>query len=577
MLSNKNKGAIKSAVKKATENNMNPAKDKHVRAILMRTFIKDNSVEQIIRYLSLRLEKTNWVVVVKTLMIFHRCFKDGDTSFIDLMKPRSSQIFSLPIFSSTAPTTHLHTVFVKKYAKYLEEKVSVLRLLGYQFEKNQNAAKSLKPPKCFKVVPKLQSQLNALLNCKMRAQHIGQNPLIHRTYVLLIKDSMVLYPMLMEAMDQLQELFWKLKKKNAAKVITIYKLFVKETDALIGLYEIGQRFLQKLPEVKKVDSSTIDSMEKHVEKLPDDQSDEEDSGSEQSGGKKPTKKTKNKKQSDESDEDLREDDAEYDEYEEKEKKYEDDSEEEQNESSSGEAEPDENIFPGGFSAQQQQQQQQQQQPIAPSFGPGSGLNHVSNAPISYNDKAAFIKQISAVSDTLANPFQPNPMVVANPMSNPFGPQPGTLTNPFQQPVAQNPQSSPFSSNPFTVANPNTAVSFPSNNYNAYNSSPFSANNPGGNTFANPNLFSANNNSNINPFSAPNGPTSSGPYSTPAPSGFSNNNPGGNSFANSNLFSIPGNAVISSNPGTNYNMNAQFNPFGQNNKANSVPANNNPFL
>jgi hypothetical protein len=214
MLSNKNKVAIKTAVKKSTENNMNPAKDKHVRAILMRTFIKDNSVEQIIRYLSLRLEKANWVIVLKSLMMYHRCFKDGDQSFIDMMKPRSSQIFSLPVFSSTAAPSHLHTVFVKKYAKYLEEKVSVLRLLGYQFEKNPNAVKNLKVPKCFKIVPKLQSQINALLNCKMRAQHIGQNPLIHRTYVLLIKDSMQLYPMLTEAMEQLQELFWKLKKKK---------------------------------------------------------------------------------------------------------------------------------------------------------------------------------------------------------------------------------------------------------------------------------------------------------------------------------------------------------------------------
>jgi len=302
MLSNKNRLAIKTAVKKATENNMNPAKDKHVRAILMRTFVKDNSSEQIVRYLSLRLEKTNWVVVLKALMMYHRCFKDGDPGFIDMMKPRSSQIFSLPVFSSTAPSTHLHTVFVKKYAKYLEEKVSVLRLLGYQFEKNADANKNLKPPKCFKIVPKLQSQLNALLNCKMRAQHIGQNPLIHRTYVLLIKDSMVLYPMLEEAIVQLQDLIWKQKKKSASKIITIYKLFVKETDALIGLYEIGQRFLQKLPEVKKVDSSIIESMEKYVEELPDDKSDDdEDSGSDDPKNKQNKKK--------ESDEDLREGDA----------------------------------------------------------------------------------------------------------------------------------------------------------------------------------------------------------------------------------------------------------------------------
>lgn len=62
---------------------------------------------------------------------------------------------------------HLFTVFVKKYAKYLEEKVSVLRLLGYQFEKNQDAVKNLKGQAVYKVIPKLQSQLNALLNCKV--------------------------------------------------------------------------------------------------------------------------------------------------------------------------------------------------------------------------------------------------------------------------------------------------------------------------------------------------------------------------------------------------------------------------
>jgi hypothetical protein len=290
MLGNKNKSAIKTAVKKATDSKMAPSKDKHVRAILMRTFVKDNSVEQIVRYLSLRLEKSNWAIVLKALMIFHRCFRDGDSSFIDNMKPKSSHIFSLQKFSATAPTTHLHTVFVKKYAKYLEEKVSVLRLLGFQFEKNNNAIKNLKTPKCFKIVPKLQSQLNALLNCKMRTQHVGSNQLIHRTYILLMKDSLILYQMLNEAIIQLLDMFWKMKKKNASKVISIYKLFVKETDALIGLYEIGSRFLKQLPEIKKAETSIIESMEKHLDDLPDDRSSEEESGSESSQDKKAPKK-----------------------------------------------------------------------------------------------------------------------------------------------------------------------------------------------------------------------------------------------------------------------------------------------
>jgi hypothetical protein len=58
-------------------------------------------------------------------------------------------------------------VFVKKYAKYLEEKVSVVRNLGFEFEKNKNILKETKIPKAFRIIGKLQSQLNALLNCRV--------------------------------------------------------------------------------------------------------------------------------------------------------------------------------------------------------------------------------------------------------------------------------------------------------------------------------------------------------------------------------------------------------------------------
>ena len=117
--------------------------------------------------------------MLKALMIFHRCFKNGDPAFMESLKSRSSLIFSLRGFTQLASPSMLFllielisldnffTFFVKKYAKYLEEKLSVLRLLGFQFENQKDVCKNIKPPKAFKVVPKLQSQLNALLNCKV--------------------------------------------------------------------------------------------------------------------------------------------------------------------------------------------------------------------------------------------------------------------------------------------------------------------------------------------------------------------------------------------------------------------------
>jgi len=288
-MNSKTKKAIQKSVYKATDRHAKPSKEKHVRALILRTFATDNSVEEIIKALTIRLDKANWAVVLKDLMIFHRCFRDGDPSFIEAMKPRSNTVFALRVFGSSANPTSLFTVFVKKYAKYLEEKVSVVRLLGYQFEKNKEAAKNLKAPKCFKVVQKLQSQLNALLNCKMRSKHVTQssNQLIHRTYILIMKDSLSLYSMLSEAIQQLLELFWKMKKKDATRVLSIYKLYCKETDALIGLYEIGKRFVRQLSDIKKAETSAIEAMEKHLNGLEgDDDSDEETQKKKKNGKKK---------------------------------------------------------------------------------------------------------------------------------------------------------------------------------------------------------------------------------------------------------------------------------------------------
>ena len=181
------------------------------------------------------------------------------------MKTRSAAIFSLRRFNSTAPTGNVYTLFVKKYAKYLEEQVSVLRLLGFNFERKRDCCKDMSVADAFKRVPKLQSQLNALLNCKvcltttsvilpkkMRGHLIGNNQLLVYIFMLLLKDSLVLYPILNDGVIFLIDRVSKMKKKEVQKVLDIYSLFVKETDAIISLYEIAKSFAQNLPVIHKV-------------------------------------------------------------------------------------------------------------------------------------------------------------------------------------------------------------------------------------------------------------------------------------------------------------------------------------
>lgn len=183
--------------------------------------------------------------------------------------------------------------------------------------------------------------------------------------------------------------------------------------------------------------------------------------------------------------------------------------------------------------------------------------NVHSGAMSSHDKVAYIKQLSAVSDSFTpNPFAPNPVGSSSGISsNPFGPTPGgaLVSNPFQTPQPSN----PFGANPFAgnVATPSGNVfshpstGFPSSSYTGSNSGFQSAG--------------------VNPF----GGTSSNPYMV-----------GSSSFGGGNIFSSgTGPTSLSSNPNASVNfgvsMNTGFhNPFTANVQVQANPTlSNNPFL
>jgi hypothetical protein len=93
---------------------------------------------------------------------------------------------------------HYQSVFVQKYGQYLEEKVLVFKMLNVEFEKDPTITKSFTVDEAFEKIPRLQSQMNALLNCRASKNHIN-NPIIVYGFTLLLKDSFKLYRSLNDA------------------------------------------------------------------------------------------------------------------------------------------------------------------------------------------------------------------------------------------------------------------------------------------------------------------------------------------------------------------------------------------
>lgn len=91
---------------------------------------------------------------------------------------------------------------MRKYAQYLEEKVNVYKSVKIEFDKKPNACKNLTVDDMFVKLPKLQSLINALLNCRVQRADLN-NPLVMYAFQYLLKDSFALYSCLSDGMINL--------------------------------------------------------------------------------------------------------------------------------------------------------------------------------------------------------------------------------------------------------------------------------------------------------------------------------------------------------------------------------------
>jgi len=124
----------------------------------------------------------------------------------------------------------------------------------------------------FEKIPRLQSQLNALLNCRASKDHINNN-IIATAFTLLLKDSFKLYSALNDGIINILENYFNMSKVNATKALEIYKLFTKETDGIIQFFEISKRFSRSdLPELQHAPTTLVEALENYIKDLDDGKS-----------------------------------------------------------------------------------------------------------------------------------------------------------------------------------------------------------------------------------------------------------------------------------------------------------------
>ncbi len=143
----------------------------------------------------------------------------------------------------------------------------VYKVFGSEWEKDPTVLKKMTLEELLEKIPRLQSQINALLNSRSCKEHIN-NSIVVNGFGLLLYDSKILYRALNYGVICLLEQYFTLTKPHASKALEIYKLFTRETDGMTQFFEIMKRFMKNDPPTLQTAPPTLlEALENYIREL----------------------------------------------------------------------------------------------------------------------------------------------------------------------------------------------------------------------------------------------------------------------------------------------------------------------
>ncbi|CAI2731854.1 unnamed protein product [Schistosoma spindalis] len=192
------------------------------------------------------------------------------------------------------------SIFIRKYSKYLSEKVASYRAMAFDFCKvkrgrDDGVLRTMPVDKLLKALPVMQSQILTLLEFDALEKDLN-NAIINAAFLLLYKDLIRLFASYNEGMINLIEKYFTLKRRQCRLGLDLYHAFPgllsKLTEFLtlaesLGIGDKDSLGLQPVPE------KVIQAMEQHLQILEskkgsDDEDEETHTSTKPNVPKKPT-------------------------------------------------------------------------------------------------------------------------------------------------------------------------------------------------------------------------------------------------------------------------------------------------
>ncbi|XP_026735552.1 phosphatidylinositol-binding clathrin assembly protein LAP isoform X5 [Trichoplusia ni] len=266
-------GLAKSVCKATTEEMIAPKK-KHLDYLVHCTNEPNVSIPQLANLLVERTQNTNWVVVYKALITVHHLLAYGNERFTQYLASSNSTFQLSNFLDKSGVQGYDMSPFIRRYAKYLNEKALSYRTVAFDFckvkrGKEEGSLRMMNAEKLLKTLPVLQAQLDALLEFDCTANDLT-NGVINMCFMLLFRDLIRLFACYNDGIINLLEKYFDMNKKNCREALDLYKKFLIRMDRVGEFLKVAENVgIDKgdIPDLTKAPSSLLDALEGHLASL----------------------------------------------------------------------------------------------------------------------------------------------------------------------------------------------------------------------------------------------------------------------------------------------------------------------
>uniref|UniRef100_A0A095A411 Phosphatidylinositol-binding clathrin assembly protein LAP n=1 Tax=Schistosoma haematobium TaxID=6185 RepID=A0A095A411_SCHHA len=234
---------------KATTEEMCAPKRKHLSYLVQCTFEPRLSVPDFANQLVIRTQHSNLVVVFKALLTIHHLMQFGNERFSQYIASNNCHFYVPSLHDRNSVQAHGISLFLRPYAKYLDEKAASYREVAFDFcrlkrGKEDGDMRTMPQDKLMKTLPVIEKQLDALLMFDATLNELS-NSLLRVAHLSLYRDLIRLYAVYNEGMINLIGRYFTMSKRDCRVSLEIYKNFLKRMESMNTFVRVAECIIEE--------------------------------------------------------------------------------------------------------------------------------------------------------------------------------------------------------------------------------------------------------------------------------------------------------------------------------------------